>query len=192
VFTAVMRAEADQTGKAIFGEKTPAHIRWADTLLAWYPTARIVHMVRDPRGVYRSELKRRTAHPESLPYRWLVRAPLLMRGFVLLETAWAWANAVAHHRTLSRRYPANYRMVRFEDLVRDPQAEIGRLCAFLGVAEERRMYKQKVVSKGDRLGEAGFDEGAADRWRASITPGELRWLGRLLGRRIAEMGYPRA
>jgi hypothetical protein len=192
VFTAVMRAEADRKHKAIFGEKTPAHIRWADTLLAWYPNARIVHMVRDPRGVYRSELRRRTAHPESLPYRWLVTVPPLMRAFVLLETAWAWAGAVADHRRLSRRYPAHYRMVRFEDLVRTPDTEIDRVCAFLGVTPERRMLKQKVVSKGDRLGEAGFDAGAADRWRASITPGEMRLLAWLLGRRIEEMGYARA
>ena len=191
VFTAVMRAEADRTGKAIFGEKTPAHIRWADTLLAWYPTARIVHMIRDPRAVYRSELKRRTARPESLPYRWLVKAPLLMRAFVLLETAWAWAGAVADHRRLRRRYPANYIAVRFEDLVRSPEMEVARLCAFLGVRLEPKMLRQKVVSQGHRLGEAGFDAGAADRWRASITPGELRCLDWLLGSRIEEMGYSR-
>jgi hypothetical protein len=190
IFTAVLRAYADRRHKAIFGEKTPAHVRWADTLLEWYPTARIVHMVRDPRAVYRSELKRRNARPESLPYRWLVRAPRLMRSFVLLEVAWAWAGAVADHRRLSRRYPTSYWMVRFEDLVRDPEAEIERMCAFLAVAPEPSMLDQKVVSVGDRLGEAGFDAGAADRWRVSITPGEVRWLGRLLGRRLGEMGYP--
>ena len=189
VFTAVLRSYADRKHKAIVGEKTPAHIRWADTLMAWYPDARIVHMVRDPRGVYRSELKRRTANPGSPPYRWLVKAPALMRMFVLLAVVEAWAGAVADHRRLSRRYPAHYLAVRFEDLVRSPEAEIDRVCAFLDVAVEPAMLKQKVVSRGDRLGEAGFDAGAADRWRASITPGEARWLRTLLGRRIEEMGY---
>jgi hypothetical protein len=190
VFTAVLRLYADRRRKAIFGEKTPAHIRWADTLLEWYPTARIVHMVRDPRAVYRSELKRRNARPESLPYRWLVRAPQLMRSFILVEVAWAWAGAVSHHRTLARRYPTSYQMVRFEDLVRAPEAEIDHLCAFLGVAPEPVMLDQKVVSRGERLGETGFDAAAADRWRASISSGEAWWLRRLLGRRIVEMGYP--
>jgi hypothetical protein len=192
VFTAVLRSYADREHKAIFGEKTPAHIRWADTLMAWYPDARIVHMVRDPRAVYRSELKRRTANPGSPPYRWLVRFPPLMRAFVLLAVVESWAGAVADHRRLSRRYPGHYRAVRFEDLVRSPEVEIARVCAFLGVALEPAMLEQKVVSRGDRRGEAGFDTGAADRWRASITPGEARWLGWLLGRRIAEMGYPSA
>lgn len=191
VFTAVLRAYADRRHKAIIGEKTPAHIRWVDTLLEWYPTARVVHMVRDPRAVYRSEVKRRNARAESLPYRWLVKAPFLMRSFILLEVVWAWADAVARHRSLSRRYPDSYRMVRFEDLVREPQPEIGRLCAFLGVEPEPAMLEQKVVSRGDRLGETGFDAGAADRWRASITVGEARWLAWLLGRRIEELGYSR-
>ncbi len=191
VFTAVLRAYADRKGKAIFGEKTPAHIRWAETLLEWYPRARIVHMVRDPRAVFRSELKRRNARPESFPYRFLVRVPPLMRGFVMLEVVEAWANAVTHHRTLARRHPTSYRMVRFEDLVRDPEAEIERLCDFLGVAPEPAMLQQKVVSRGDRLGETGFDAAAADRWRDSISPGEVRSIGWLLGRRIEQMGYPR-
>ena len=189
VFTAVLRSYADRRRKPIFGEKTPAHVRWADTLLEWYPTARIVHMVRDPRAVYRSELRRRSEHAVSLPYRWLVRVPALMRGFILLEVAWAWSGAVANHRRLSHRYPTGYRMVRFEDLVRAPETEIRGLARFLGVAPEPAMLEQKVVSKGDRLGEIGFDADAAERWRMSITAGEARWLGRLLGRRIREMGY---
>lgn len=189
VFTALLRTYADARGRPIMGEKTPAHIAWVDTLLDWYPGARVVHMFRDPRAVYVSELRRRVERPESLPYRWLVRAPLLMRGFVLVEVAWAWAGAVAHHRTLARRYPDHYRMVRFEDLVRSPEHTIDDLCAFLGIETEPRMLKMKVVSGGALVGREGFDAGAADRWRESITEGEARWLRRLLGRRIRHMGY---
>lgn len=190
VFTAVLRVYADRRRKPIFGEKTPGHIRWAETLLAWYPTGRVVHMMRDPRAVYLSQFKRR--NPEALPYRWLLRVPLLMRGFILLEAAWLWADAVSRHRVLSRRYRARYLMVRFEDLVREPETEVRRLCQFLGVELELAMLDQKVVSMGDRLGEAGFDAGAADRWRASISAADARWLRLLLGRRIEEMGYPRS
>lgn len=192
VFTALLRTYSDRRGKPIFGEKTPAHFRHVDTLLGWYPEARVVHMLRDPRAVYLSEHKRRTARAESVPYRWLVRVPRLMRVFVLFQVARTWADAVNHHRRLKRRYPNRYRLVRFEDLVRTPEVEVAQLCAFLGVPFEPRMLRQKVVSRGDHLGEAGFDAGAADRWRRSIAPGDARWLERLLGRRIEEMGYSRS
>ena len=193
VFTAVMRAYADKTGgKAIMGEKTPAHIGWVETLFDWYPDARVIHMVRDPRGVFVSELRRRSGHAVTMPYRWLVRVPVLMRAFILLEVTWAWAAAVSRHRTLTRRFPDRYRIVRFEDLVRTPEATIGEVCAFLGVALEPKMLQQKVVSKGSNLGQAGFDAGAADRWQTSISPRDDRLIRRLLGRRLHEMGYPRS
>ena len=189
IFTALLRTYADRRGKAIMGEKTPAHVAWVDTLLEWFPTGRVVHMMRDPRAVFVSELRRRSEHAVTFPYRWLVRVPALMRGFVLLEVAWAWAGAVSRHRSLSRRYPDRYRLVRFEDLVRAPEATVEGLCTFLGVDPEPRMLDQKVVSKGSRHGQAGFDADAADRWMVTIGPSEMRWLGRLLGRRINEMGY---
>jgi hypothetical protein len=189
-FDALLRTYADTKGKAIPGEKTPAHVAFVDTLLEWYPGARVVHMIRDPRAVFVSELRRRLDAPTAVPYRWLVRLPPLFRAFVLLETAWAWAGAVRHHRRLGRRYPDAYTLVRFEDLVREPAATIDRLCAFLGLAVEPPMLEQEVTSRGAQLGQSGFDTGAADRWRASIGRGQAAWLERLLGRRMDELGYP--
>jgi hypothetical protein len=190
-FDALLRTYADAKGKAIPGEKTPAHVAFVDTLFAWYPGARVVHMIRDPRAVFVSELRRRLETPTAIPYRWLVRLPPLFRGFVLLETAWAWAGAVRHHRRLTRLYPDAYTLVRFEDLVRQPAVAIDDLCAFLGLAAEPAMLEQEVTSRGTQLGQSGFDAGAADRWRASIGPGQAAWLERLLGRRLDELGYSR-
>lgn len=191
VFRTILRAHADLRGRAIPGEKTPAHIRWADELLEWFPTARVIHMVRDPRGVYVSELKRRRERPESIPYRWLVRVPVLLRAFVLAETAWAWSDAVRHHRALRRRFPDAYRAVRFEDLVAEPRPELEALCAFLGVRFTSAMLRQKVVSRGANQGQEGFDAGAAERWRERIAPRDARVLEWLLGRRLEELGYRR-
>lgn len=192
VFRILMEAYAGRKRRAVIGEKTPAHFRHVETLLDWFPDARVVHMIRDPRAVYVSEVKRRTATPDTLPYRVLARVPPALRALALVQTVRTWAEAVVHHRRYARAYPDRYRLVRFEDLVREPERVIGDLCAFLGVAYEERMLQQKVVSKGDRVGEAGFDAGAADRWERAITPRARRWIERLLGRRIQELGYPRA
>ena len=148
-------------------------------------------MVRDPRAVYVSELKRRRERPESLPYRWLVRAPILLRLFVLGEVVWAWSDAVGRHRELRGRFPDRYRVVRFEDLVSEPQAVTESLCAFLGVPFRAAMLRQKVVSRGEKLGEAGFDAGAAERWRERIGPWDARAIDALLGPRLEQLGYRR-
>lgn len=189
VFSVLMRIYADRRGKAVMGEKTPAHLAWVETLLEWYPGARVVHMMRDPRAVYVSELRRRSEHAVGFPYRWLVRVSPLMRLFVLLEVAWAWATAVGRHRRLARRFPVAYRLVRFEDLVTEPERVIAELCGFLGVTMEPRMLRQRVTSRGSLVGQPGFDAEAADRWRGSIGRREERWLRRLLGRRLDEIGY---
>jgi hypothetical protein len=191
-FDALLRAFADARGGSVIGEKTPAHIAFADTLMGWYPGARIVHMIRDPRGVYVSELRRRLETPTAIPYRWLVRLPLLFRVFVLLQTTWAWAGAVRRHRRLRRRYPGAYRLVRFRDLVQQPEATIRDVCMFLGVDYEPAMLEQEVTSRGVTLGRSGFDATAADRWRGSISSREAAWIDRLLGRRLDEMGYERS
>ncbi|MBX3029479.1 MAG: sulfotransferase [Chloroflexi bacterium] len=188
-FTVLMRVFADHKRKPIMGEKTPAHLAWAHTLLEWYPGARIVHMVRDPRGVYVSELRRRVDEPGSVPYRWLERTPRLLRTFVLGEVSWAWARAEAQHRDLARTEPDRYRMVRFEDLVGEPVGTLETVCRFLGVEFEPSMLDQRVTSKGATKGQDGFDAGAADRWRQSIGPAEEAWLEHALGVRMRRFGY---
>jgi Sulfotransferase family len=191
IFVALLRTFADRQGADIFGEKTPAHLLWVDTLLEWFPNGRVVHMLRDPRAVFVSEIKRRRERAVTIPYRWIVKAPAALETFVLLEVAWAWARAVGRHRTLARRYPDRYRLVRFEDLVRSPEDTIRAVCAFVGLPFEPAMLEQEVVSGGATAGQAGFDADAADRWQRSISPLESRWLERLLRRRLDEMGYER-
>lgn len=189
VFEAFLRIYADRRGKAIIGEKTPAHLAHVETLLEWFPDCRVIHCIRDPRAVYVSELRRRSEHAVGVPYRQLARVPRLLERFVLLQVVWAWAAAVNRHRVLQRRFPDRYRPVRFEDLVADPERTLEGLCDFLGVPVEPRMLEQKVTSRGSQVGEAGFDHGAVDRWRARITPGAKSAIELLLGRRLSQMGY---
>jgi hypothetical protein len=189
VFSVLMRTFADHKSKPVMGEKTPAHLAWADTLMDWYPQGRIVHMVRDPRAVYVSELRRRQETSTTIPFRWLVHIPPVLRTFVLFEVIWAWAIAADRHRRLADRYPGRYHMVRFEDLVRTPQATLDELCAFLGLELDPAMLRRRVTSKGAMLGMEGFDAGAADRWRTGIGSPSRRIIEIMLGSRMRALGY---
>jgi hypothetical protein len=192
LFEAFMRIYADRRGNAIMGEKTPAHLDYVETLLEWFPDGRVIHCLRDPRAIYVSELRRRAEHAVGFPYRQLAMVPPLLSRFVLLEVVWAWARAVHRHRVLARRFPGRYSVVRFEDVVSAPKESLDDVCAFLGVRAEPRMLEQKVTSKGARVGSAGFDGGAAERWRDDIDPGAQAAIELLLGRRLTEMGYDRS
>ncbi|WP_141732237.1 sulfotransferase family protein [Oligoflexus tunisiensis] len=53
-FTATMRLKAAQYNKPRWGDKTPSHTAYLRKIFADYPDARVIHMVRDPRGVVMS------------------------------------------------------------------------------------------------------------------------------------------
>lgn len=188
ILAALLRLYADTKGKPLMGEKTPAHLLYVDTLLAWFPRARVVHIVRDPRAVYFSDCRRRRGRPTP-PYGWLMRIPLAFESVMLIQTVLAWSAAARRHFRLQGQYRGRYAMVRFEDLVSQPAIVLPALFGFLGVETPPDVTGVEVVSRGFRLGEAGFDAGAADRWRAHIHPLARRLLALLLRRPMRKLGY---
>lgn len=188
IWAALLRLYADFHGRAVMGEKTPAHLAFVDTLLEWFPRAKVVHIVRDPRAVYVSDTRRRRGR-RTAPYSWLMRLPLAFESVMLVQTVLAWSAAARRHWRLVREHPGNYTMIRFEDLVRRPDEVLPALFDSLGVALPATVTDVKVVSRGFSMGEAGFDAAAADRWREQIHPFAARFLRLFLGRAMRRLGY---
>ena len=188
IFAALLRTYADFHGRQVMGEKTPAHLAFVDTLLEWFPKAKVVHIMRDPRAVYVSDCRRRRGRPTK-PYSWLMKIPLAFATVMLFQTATAWAAAARRDRRFARQYPEQYAMLRFEDLVRQPDVALPRLFDFLGVTLPQSATDVKVVSRGFRLGEEGLDAEAADRWRKHIHGVAERMLKTFLSRPMRRLGY---
>jgi len=188
IFVALLRLYADHYGKSIIGEKTPAHIRFGELMFDWFPDARMIHMVRDPRAVYVSEVRRRLKRP-SAPYSWLMKVPLLFQSVMLVQVARTWRAAAGRDKQLAKKFPGRYLRVRFEDLVREPDNVLAQVYAFLNVEMPPDAAAVSVVSRGYNLGSEGLDAGAADRWQTQIHPFARRMLALLTGRRLRALGY---
>jgi Sulfotransferase family len=189
LFVAFLRAYSDAVGgRPIIGEKTPAHLAYVATLLEWFPDARIVHMLRDPRAVYVSDLRRRRNKLRK-PFSWIAKIPGALRLVILLNTSWGWRSAVRRHVRYEKAYPSRYRVLRFEDLVTKPDETLDAVYNFLGVEMPSDATDVKVVSQGFRAGEHGLDAGAADRWRQHVGRFEKRWLELVLRRQMQVAGY---
>ncbi len=116
---------AGRAGKARWIEKTPGNAGEIGRILSHWPDARILHIIRDPRDVYASMIEsRKWTVPEDFARRW--------RGIVAAARTW-----LAEH---GGTHPAYYEL-RYERLVREPEAETRKILEFLdepfedGVAE---------------------------------------------------------
>jgi hypothetical protein len=80
-----------------------------------FPHAHVLHVVRNPYSGY-SDTKKRP-FPLSLP-----------------RYTWTWNLCQHMALTYAERYPKNFHILRFEDLVADPRAALSRVCRQLGLS----------------------------------------------------------
>jgi len=96
-------------------EKSPYNEYYADQIFAWWPQARCVHILRDPRDNFASY---RRKHPDWAP------------EFFALN----WSRSTRAGFENQKRFGAErYRILNFEDLARTPEAALHSLIEFLGI-----------------------------------------------------------
>jgi len=186
IFSILLREHARSRGKPRAGAKLPVHIASMHVLVRWYPYCRVVHTVRDPRAIYcsmvRADLRSRSRRPL---YRFTVR---LKR---LLYVVYQYRIAASLHR--EQRNSIRYILVRFEDLVSQPEAEIQKLCCFLGVKPAPAMLRPPLKNSSfvGSSNEAGFDKDALVRWRSERIPVAGFLMRIVLRKAMKDFGYER-
>ncbi|MDP6674642.1 MAG: sulfotransferase [Gammaproteobacteria bacterium] len=191
LFKAFMIHEAQKAGAAVPCEQTPRNLFFAREILDNYPTAHIIAMVRDPRDVLLSQ-----------KYRWR-RRYLGSRSHSIKETIKAWVN---YHPILSsliweknasmiRSLAALQRIsvVKYENLVSEPEKVIRDLCAKYDLGFEPSMLK--VHHKGSSLQNDSEARYISDinvgKWRSGkLTKSELWLCERITGDHMNHFSYP--
>lgn len=199
-----MYAQAANNGtepeNIILGDKSGPHLYHVPTLLEWFPEAKIIHTLRDPRAILASEhkklLHRSLAKLEKAGKRkqailLKLKRPFLSLGIVLYITT-AWLYAVRLDHKYKKLYPNNYYLSKFEDLVNEPETSVRKLCQFLGLEFHSAMLNPpKIDSSYSTDKGTGFDKQALDRWRNYLKPWMNAWL-LLWGKKyLKELGYIR-
>jgi sulfotransferase family protein len=126
---------AKRLGKPRWGDKSLHTERYADLILAAYPGARMLHMVRDPRDRYASSQT-----------RWGVG-----RGGVGAGTA-EWLSSTRLANRNEERYPDRYKIIRYETLASQPEDTLRGICAFIGEEYAPQMMSMEGAPEFKRRG----------------------------------------
>jgi len=128
----LLLATADRRGKRLLSEKTPWNILAFPDLMDVLPSARFIHVLRDPRAVVNSMRKVAEKGKEKG-----VRPPDFTTN---LNLALYYAEAAYRIADICTSKAApRFLTVKFEELVTNTERETRRICDFLNVAWDKAM-----------------------------------------------------
>ena len=182
-----MEAMARQQGVERWAETTPEHILYLERIRQTIPDALVIHVIRDGRDVALSTEKQKWIRP----FPW-------DKGGELLASAVFWEWLVTRGRRDGKKLGAQYKEVRYEDLVLRPHETLADLSAFVGQELDYEQILQAgigSVSKPNTSFAQGNEENEFSplgRWKQELPQGALVELEAMLGPTLAELGYPLA
>lgn len=177
IFVQLLRDYAALAGKPRLGEKTPPHAHKLDQLFEWFPDARVLWMIRDPRAVAASHLvfERRWAEGDVRKHakRWVA----------LSEKATRWER------------DDRVRFVRYEDLVRDPDEQVAAISAFCRLPARDELVEREAPPEGSfwdngSLSPKGpISASNIDAWRDRLSDADRRIVEHVAGDAMRARGY---
>jgi hypothetical protein len=180
--TTIFSVYASRKGKPRWGDKTPGYGSELDVLSTLFPESKVIHIVRDGRDV---ALSNRTL---SWGIRSMPRA----------ASAWRWETLLT--RKLGRMLGGDYLEVRYEDLVRNPEAELRRICTHIGEHYEPDML-QYHRSASDEMPQESLkwhgnsvrppDNRKVFQWREQLSIADRVIFEDHAGDALEEFGYAR-
>lgn len=169
--------------KTRWGEKTPGNLFYVNVMLAMFPTAQFIYLMRDPRaGVYSMNTTKLFSSDATINA--LNRRKYTRQG---------------KHR-FQQVVPAAQRLfVRYEDLVSRAEATVRQICGFLDVDYEpamlsfyedsERYMKKQAANQFNRSATKPISESKIDAWRGALTPAQVAVIERICRHEMEEHGY---
>ncbi len=182
LFVALYDQAREQAGKARWGCKSTFMIHHVDRILARFPDAGLIWLVRDPRDVAASS-------------RTSVFSPCHPRHAAAL-----WARQQDEGLALARRLGDRLFRLHYEALLADPEAELRRLCAHLGedfhpamlaFDQGRRARHTASLSASWKNADKGILRDNSHRWRTRLSPTEVAEVEATCAGPMAALGYER-
>lgn len=166
LFRLLHEHHSDRVGRPRWGDQTALVELYTDRVMAAYPGARMIHLIRDPRDRCAAVRDKYGAHRTSVG-----------------TTTARWVLSARAGQRFVDRYPEAYLILRYEALVQDPEQTIRELCEFVG--EE---YDPVAGTPDDGRSLAMTTEHVGE-FRRTLDPADQAVIETLAGGLMAELGY---
>lgn len=175
---------AKRERKGRIGEKDPRLIDYLGELSRLFPSALIIHIVRDPRDVVASRMKA----------RWSSGRPYWLHALV-------YRAQIALGREQGQKYfPRTYLEIRYEDLIESPAETLRTICKHIDLPFEASMLSfsraaaklaapDEVEWKRETLGP--LLKTNSGKWRAELTQRQAMVVEALCSEAMEDLGYAR-
>jgi hypothetical protein len=191
VFINFLLYESALHNKVIPCEQTPRNLFFIDEISELYPSAKIICMIRDPRDVLLSQKykwKRRLYGHPDLPVKEMVRAWFNYHAITISKL---WSSAA--EKILSSVNKPNVYLIKFEELLEQPEIVINRLCNFLNVGFNASMLSIPTEGSSivnDESGKFGIDKSRAGNFlKGGLTKTEIYICDKITSGLRKKFGY---
>lgn len=168
----------------------------ADLLVDLFPGSRLVFLLRDGRDVVDSWVAAYRPGSWALDEGAFPVTDVGREALVRWQSAvWAFRTHVVHEVYEAHR-PDRRVLVRYEDLVADPEGELARICPALGLdvppatlAEVAGAHAFESVPPAERGEGKEIRSASPGGWRDNLSPAEHDIMHEVMGPVLARMGY---
>ncbi|HBU28868.1 MAG TPA: sulfotransferase, partial [Thiobacillus sp.] len=175
VIAGIFEKNAAGLGKHRWGDKTPYYALHLDKLVAWWPDAKFIHLVRDGRDVALSLFGRQ--HDFS--------------AYNVYYAAQYWQQYVDVCRTQGSQLPAGqYLEIRYEDVLNDKESAIRAVCDFIGEPCPDMLQQAGHVRSDAALKLKTVRTDNQGKWRRALNAWQIRVFESEAGTTLRQSGYP--
>ena len=178
----------------VFVKEPGSHV--ADLLLSLFPKSKMIFLLRDGRDVVDSWVAAHRPGAWAQDEGAFAVAPHGREALIRWQASvWAYRTGVVQ-RAYRRHDPSSRVMVRYENMLRDPPQEVGRICKSLGLEvspgkleEMGGLHAYSSVPSHEKGTDKEIRSAEPGSWRRHMSAAEQRAMYEELGERLAEVGY---
>lgn len=183
--------ETNNHGKTIPCEKTPQDVFYINEILELFPGAKIVNMVRDPRGVMLSQKRKWQRRKMGAGFMTKKEQRRLKINYHPITISKLW-NSSIRAALKFKGHPKVHNMI-FEKMVNESEQEIKSLCAFLEIDFNDNMLMIPQVgssNEADKPDAFGIKTERAGNWeKGGLNKGEIYFCQHICGDFMKQYGY---